>query len=746
MRHFWGDPWSILKSHLDLRQSPGITRRTFYKGLLLAVGSGGFPPVSKAQSQTVPNILSNGGFEQDLSIGWSVNPAGVGKGMSYRSEILVHSGKYSLRLLPNKYNVDAPGTDGLELVQVMQVAPYTGQPVYFSGWLGAKAGGTAVLRLVALSSSGVLNFRQLSLGSAPGSTANSLVFRQDILDLPNDPDLTLLYVSCSVKGPVGLVTFDDITVSNDPSVTNWLLGQPNDGLPLSALITINTSTIVRRIPRTLYGVNLEWVGNGQGLWDPEAQQFNPELLNLTQTLGPTLLRFPGGLFANYYEWTNGVGSQQTRPVTSPGPVGYTSPNNFGTDEAASLADNLGGNLIITTNALTGTAQDAANWVGYLNNGSRRADYWEVGNEMYLRYPADPSTPYVAGAPTIGITPEHYADTFLAYAAAMRAADPTIKIGADTEYNFAASAFRYYPDWAQVVLQKAGSQIDFLSVHDGLFPGLSIDAGWDVRTVYAAFLSAPLLMKQGLASLGQLIETAAGDTSGRIRIGITEWGPLFQTDPSSRFIDHVKTLGSALFAASAIKVMIEDPRVDVGCAFKLVDASTQGWIGVRQNQYVAKAPYYVLRLFTNYFGPLLVATNTQCPGYDTRTIGWAEAVQNAPYLDVVSSLSDDQLTLYVIAVNKHFDRGISAEIHLPTFFPDGTGTAWTLSGTALDANTGTDGGSIAPQAVAAPDGRFNQGGPGEITLTQADLKVSGNRFLYEFPARSVTALVIPGANG
>jgi len=330
-----------------------------------------------------------------------------------------------------------------------------------------------------------------------------------------------------------------------------------------------------------------------------------------------------------------------------------------------------------------------------------------------------------------------------YATAMRTVDPSIKIGADIEYNFAASAFRYFPNWAQVVLEKAAKHIDFVSVHNALSPGLSVVGGWDVRTVYAAFLSSPTLIKRALASLGNLIETAAGDKDGRIRIGVTEYGPLFETDPGSRFIDHVKTLGSALFVASVMKVLIEDPRVDIACAFKLLDASTQGWIGNRDRTYIPKAPYFALQMFTNHFGPLLISTNTRSPEYNTRTVGWAEAVQGVPYLDVVASLSDDQRTVYIIGVNKHFDRSIQASIHISSFYPEGSGTAWTLWGTAIDANTGTEGGDIAPQAVADPGGRFDQGGPDEISVNQSSISVSGSQFSYEFPARSVTALVISG---
>ncbi|MGH9665106.1 MAG: hypothetical protein ACRD9L_11840, partial [Bryobacteraceae bacterium] len=140
-----------------------------------------------------------------------------------------------------------------------------------------------------------------------------------------------------------------------------------------------------------------------------------------------------------------------------------------------------------------------------------------------------------------------------------------------------------------------------------------------------------------------------------------------------------------------------------------------------------------------------ATQTQSPAYDTRSIGWAEAVQKVPYLDVISSVDDTRGTLYIIAINKHFDRAIQASIDIGGFSANGQATAWTLNGAAIDANTGTEvlGGGIAPQAVADPDGQFNNGGPGQIWVNSANVNLSGSFLQYEFPAHSITALVIQG---
>jgi hypothetical protein len=111
--------------------------------------------------------------------------------------------------------------------------------------------------------------------------------------------------------------------------------------------------------------------------------------------------------------------------------------------------------------------------------------------------------------------------------------------------------------------------------------------------------------------------------------------------------------------------------------------------------------------------------------------------------MVSTTNDDRSSVSLLVTNKHFDRSIKATIALRGFSSTGA-TAWTLNGTALDANSGTDlpAGFVA-QAEAAPDGRFGQGGPGETWVLSTNPAVSGSCVTFEFPPHSVTALVLTG---
>ena len=139
--------------------------------------------------------------------------------------------------------------------------------------------------------------------------------------------------------------------------------------------------------------------------------------------------------------------------------------------------------MITVNYGSGTEQEAADWVRYANRGGPRYKgpvptyasdctkghnygirYWEVGNELY-------------GDGTYGATwevnhkshdPTTYAQGVVSYSAAMKAVDPSIRVGA------VLTAPGNWPDgqtsasspqpWNDTVLPIACSAIDFVVVH------------------------------------------------------------------------------------------------------------------------------------------------------------------------------------------------------------------------------------------------------------------------------------------
>ena len=684
------------------------------------------------------NILKNPGFEDaknGLPVSWSLENKVKPKGNASLSTENVHSGKSSLKLEPNAKNKPWDmGHDPFGMGQGFMAGSLRGKKLYVSAWLAAE--GEAAAAVVAIALGGrvpaMMELKQTSAKSG-------LVYREDSLLVPKDAKFVV--VACVAQGTSGAAYIDDLFAGTEPPPSAAAPPAEKPRGDLAATISVDAASVGRRIPRTLYGMNIEWIWNGNGLWNPQTRSADADLVALTRDLGVTLLRFPGGIFSDFYHWKDGVGPQDQRKKTRHLPGDSSSSvNTFGTDEALAFADQVGARLLITVNAGTGTAQEAADWVRYVNGKGRRVEYWEVGNEIYVKM-GHP------GFEKSTMKPEEYGRKFLEFAKAMREADPGIKVGGIGDENYGALSPRAYGDWTSKVLEIAGGQMDFLSVHNGYAPVLVQDKGQSLRRIYAAMLAAPELVSQSLATAAGKLATLGGDRASHIRLAVTEWGPYFQMTPDGRFVDHVKTLGSALYVAGAMRAFLDSPQTDIATGFKLNDELYQGWIGKRGGKWVPKAPYYALQMYTKHFGDVLVKSQTKVDTFDTQPAGLVDALSAVPYLDVVASLSADRRTLFLLAINKSFDAAARADISLANWHPAGQGTAWTLNGTGIDANTGTQlfqapGVKWARQASDESNPRFDAGGPNEVGVTRSDVTNAAARFTYSFPAHSVTVLELP----
>jgi alpha-N-arabinofuranosidase len=685
-------------------------------------------------------LVDNGGFEDsgDPARSWAPSEKSAGKGVIERDGTRFHGGAFSLKLRPNARN---DREQPLAAVQVIPAGSLKAQTLALSGHLAAEGGAVAVLGVLAVRGGKV---EMLALQT---ETGKAFTRREKQFTVPDDPDVTLVLLA-SAMGNSGAAWFDDVSIAAPGPVpsTRPVPAPVHRALaPLEAAIAVDASQVLRTIPRTLYGTNVEWVWNGYGLWQERENRLDPELVRLARELGVSVVRYPGGYFSDFYHWREGVGDQSKRQemLHVPGDPSRSRPA-FGTDEALEFAHEIGAELLITVNAGTGSAQEAADWVRYVNREGRRVRYWEVGNEIYIKNDS-------AISKAITIDPSTYASRFLEFARAMRAADPGIMIGAIGGSNQGRYSLVSYPDWDRTVLQRAGSEIDFLAVHNAYAP-VMVDGPGDLRTVYRALLAAPRLVARNLATLAGEISDFAPARASKIGLAVTEWGPLFQFDPKGPYIDHNKTLGSAVYAASVLKAIIESQRTSLANMHTLHDYSMMGWIGPRNQAFppdphwAPTARYYAMQLFTEHFGDQLVGSTTDAPTFDSSAVGLVDAVRDVPYVETVASLGSQGRTLHLIVINKHFDQPVDARIELHSFFPAPQATAWTLTGSGIDAHTGTvhiqiPGVIWGKQAEDDVNPRFSYGGPGEVTLTESRITDAGERFSHRFPPLSVTCVVL-----
>ncbi|WP_329181968.1 cellulose binding domain-containing protein [Streptomyces sp. NBC_01477] len=277
---------------------------------------------------------------------------------------------------------------------------------------------------------------------------------------------------------------------------------PNASAAATATISVKADTKLATIPATGVGTNVAvYDGNMNGSAIP----------GLLSAAGIKTVRYPGGSYGDIYHW-------QTNTTEG----GYVAPDTdfdtyMGTVKAA------GAQPIIIANYGSGTPQEAADWVRYANvTKGYGAKYWEIGNEVYgngeygSNWETDKHSSHSATT---------YATNLLQYASAMKAVDPTVKIGAvlttPGSWPDGITGPGDTQDWNHTVLSIAGSKIDFVIVHH--YPN---------ATSAPDLLGRPHAEIPGMAStLHSLIKQYAGSNAANVGIAVTEANGNYDSDTS-----------------------------------------------------------------------------------------------------------------------------------------------------------------------------------------------------------------------
>jgi alpha-L-arabinofuranosidase len=152
-----------------------------------------------------------------------------------------------------------------------------------------------------------------------------------------------------------------------------------------------------------------WVGENSRV--PNVGGIRKALVDALKRLKPPVIRWPGGCFADSYNWRDGVGPMAQRPRRTnfwaaseylakgpDGPQKYD-PNQFGTNEFVRLCRLVGAEPYLAANVRSAPARDFYEWIEYCNSpagtttladlraggGDREplnVQYWGVGNESW----------------------------------------------------------------------------------------------------------------------------------------------------------------------------------------------------------------------------------------------------------------------------------------------------------------------------------------------------------------------------
>ena len=150
--------------------------------------------------------------------------------------------------------------------------------------------------------------------------------------------------------------------------------------PAAARIKIDVDRTIGEVHPNLFGNFTEHLGRMiyGGIYEegsPLSDKFGyrKDVFDVVKQLNVSILRWPGGNFASGYNWKDGIGPKDQRPVRPELAWNDLESNRFGTDEFLRYAETIKAEPYICVNLGLGTIGDARDWVEY-TNGAKRT-YW-----------------------------------------------------------------------------------------------------------------------------------------------------------------------------------------------------------------------------------------------------------------------------------------------------------------------------------------------------------------------------------
>ena len=415
------------------------------------------------------------------------------------------------------------------------------------------------------------------------------------------------------KGNIGIIHED---LRNLEKANTWRRNSVRKSiLPVSILFTlaiVDPAFAGQPVDLDFYpekpgpGINLSHLlGTNLALWYEPVDLAKPSFGKYMEMWSPGLVRLPGGSWSNEYYWNgNGVrtGWDTFKMDTfkdgrwevdysgyAPGfrvhGTGQELSDYHGVIDVKTqheLAESLGADQMVTVNVGTGTPDMAVEWLKWTKAQGYSVPYWEIGNELNGQWEVGHFLP-----DGTEMTGEIYAQRFKEYAEALKAVDPSIKVGGPASSDLSLA-------FAEELLRDAGNAVDFITFH-------AYPVGVQRTGIGEKFRDIDLL-REALAKLRGWKRQYQPDRYNDIEIGITEWNMKVNEDRDTA------DLINALWSATWIGAMLEG-EVTLSNQWDLLTRTPEGGHGVffpDGDQLVPTSLFWAHTLWSRYMGNRLIA--------------------------------------------------------------------------------------------------------------------------------------------
>jgi alpha-N-arabinofuranosidase len=487
-----------------------------------------------------------------------------------------------------------------------------------------------------------------------------------------------------------------------------------------------------------------WVGENSRI--PNEGGIRKALVDRLRQLRAPVIRWPGGCFADSYNWRDGIGPRAERPVRTnfwdndpqlckapAGPQKYD-PNTFGTAEFLRFCHLAGAKPYLAANVRSLTPHDFDEWVEYCNSpagsttlaqtraadGSREpynVKYWGIGNESWG-----------CGG---DFRPEEYAVEFRRFTSWVPEYGSKLRfIGSGPGAGLRDPQVSWTRGFMDNVVAKSPELLERLyglSMHyycwtTGKGDSLEYSTDeWYQMLAQADYMDQ--LVPQHWLAMGDY------DREHKVKLVVDEWGAWHRTTPlgPAYLFSYVPSLRDALASALTLDIFNRHAEKLAMCNdAQLVNNINTLFLAV-EDRFVVTPIFHVFDMYKSHQGGRSVRLACNAPEIPYRAHP-ADANHEAPVERLPKSLwglagsaSVRGKTLVVTVVNPHASEPVSAEISLRG------GAARSAQVTVL----------TAPDIHAHND--FDH--PDAVSPATETANVSGARFTWTFKPASVTKLEI-----
>jgi alpha-N-arabinofuranosidase len=444
-------------------------------------------------------------------------------------------------------------------------------------------------------------------------------------------------------------------------LSSFVIGRPEIGAAQTPLrLVVNADLGEHTINRHIYGHFGEHLGRNiyDGFWTKAGTgewHLRDDVIEALRGIRIPNLRWPGGCFADYYHWEDGVGPREKRPTmvnTIWG--GVTEDNSFGTHEFMELVRRLGADPVVVGNVGSGTVKEMADWWEYVNHpgGSSLADrraanghpeafnvrYWGVGNESWG----------CGGS----MSPEHYADQYKRYAEFLRPFGDVRAFRIATGPNVDMFA------WTETVMRDAGRMIDGIDLHY-----YTVVGPWENKGSATEFGEKEwFIAMQRARRMDELIRRHAAimdryDPQKRVWLIVGEWGMWHDVEPGTNpgFLYQQNTLRDAMVAGLHLNIFNSHAdRVKMANIAQTVNV-LQSMVLTREDEMILTPTYHVFDFYKVHQDAKLLPISLQSDEYTFEG-------QSVPAVSASAS-RDEQGRIHITLVNLDPNRGRTIQTEL-----------------------------------------------------------------------------------